>query len=442
MTQGGTTSGAAAVPNGRRRVALLPVLIVQKYGGTSVGSIERMRNVAARCLATARQGHQVAVVVSAMSGETNRLLKLVNEIQEDPNDREVDVVVSTGEQVSVGLVALAIRAAGGKARSFLGHQCKIITDSAFSRARIVSIDSQPIRDALAAGEIAVIAGFQGVDEQGSITTLGRGGSDTTGVAIAAALDADVCEIYTDVDGVFTTDPNLVPTARKIDRISYEEMLELASLGAKVLQIRSVELGMIHNVKIHVRSSLHPISEDVPGTWVVPEEAAMEKVTVSAVTASKDEAKITVEDLPDTSGVAARLFAPLADANISVDMIVQNQAYDGTTDLTFTVPKGDRKRACEILKAKVPDLVGAAGEKVAFDDEIAKVSVVGVGMRSHAGVAKKMFEVLAAENINIQLISTSEIKISCVIARKYAELAVQSLHEGFGLHRAPGERPAL
>jgi len=414
------------------------VLIVQKYGGTSVGSIERMKLVAARCLASMRDGHQVAVVVSAMSGETNRLLELVGQLHDDPNDREVDVIVSTGEQVSVGLVALAIRAAGGKARSFLGHQCKILTDSSFARARIVEIDAKPIKDALAAGEIAVIAGFQGVDEKGNITTLGRGGSDTTGVAIAAALGADVCEIYTDVDGVYTTDPNLVPTARKIDRISYEEMLELASLGAKVLQIRSVELGMKYGVAIHVRSSF----SDVQGTWVVPEEPAMEKVVVAGVTVAKDEAKITCEDLPDTSGVAGKLFAPLADANISVDMIVQNQAYDGTTDLTFTVPRGDRKRAVDILKDKVPDLVGAAGERITFDDEIAKVSVVGVGMRSHAGVAKRMFQLLAAENINIQLISTSEIKISCVIARKYAELAVRALHEGFGLSLPPAERAGL
>ena len=414
------------------------MLIVQKYGGTSVGTIDRMKIVAERCLATARAGHQVAVVVSAMSGETNRLLGLVNQIQDDHNDREVDVIVSTGEQVSVGLVALAIRAAGGKARSFLGHQCKIVTDSSFSRARIVSIESQPIKDALDAGEIAVIAGFQGVDEKGSITTLGRGGSDTTGVAIAAALNADVCEIYTDVDGVYTTDPNVVPTARKIDRISYEEMLELASLGAKVLQIRSVELGMKYGVKIHVRSSF----SDVEGTWVVPEESAMEKVVVSGVTVAKDEAKITCEDLPDTSGVAGRLFAPLADAGVSVDMIVQNQAYDGTTDLTFTVPKGDRKRTVEILKDKVPDLVGKNAERVSYDDEICKVSVVGVGMRSHAGVAKTMFQLLAADNINIQLISTSEIKISCVIARKYAELAVRALHEGFGLSLPMSERTSL
>src|SRR6478609_6404185 len=320
-----------------------------------------MKNVAARCLKTQREGHQVAVVVAAMSGETNRLLELTRQIHDDVNDREVDVIVSTGEQVSVGLVALAIRAAGGKARSFLGHQCKILTDSSFARARIVDIDSRPIRDAFAAGEIAVIAGFQGVDEKGNITTLGRGGSDTTGVAIAAALGANVCEIYTDVDGVYTTDPNIVPNARKIERISYEEMLELASLGAKVLQIRSVELGMKYGVPIHVRSSF----SDVEGTWVVPEEASMEKVTVSGVTASRDEAKITCEDLPDQPGIAARMFAPLADANISIDMIVQNQAYDGTTDLTFTLPKIDRKRAIELLKEKVPDIVGKNGERILF-----------------------------------------------------------------------------
>ena len=414
------------------------MLVVQKYGGTSVGTIERITAVAQRCVATQRAGHQVAVVVSAMSGETNRLLKLAGQIQDDPNDREVDVIVSTGEQVSVGLVALAIRKLGGKARSFLGHQVKIQTDSAFSRARIVSIDAEPLRAAFAAGEIAVIAGFQGVDEDGSITTLGRGGSDTTGVAIAAALAADVCEIYTDVDGVYTTDPNLVPSARKIERISYEEMLELASLGAKVLQIRSVELGMKYGVPIHVRSSF----SDVEGTWVVPEEREMEHVVVSGVTVARDEAKITVGDLPDQAGVAARLFAPLADSGVVVDMIIQNTAWDGTTDLTFTVPAGDRKRAIEILRTQVADLVGAGGEKVATDDEICKVSVVGVGMRSHAGVAKRMFQLLAAENINIQLISTSEIKISVVVAKKYAELALRTLHDGFGLDRPPSERAAL
>jgi aspartate kinase len=397
-----------------------------------------MQNVAARCLASQRKGHQVAVVVSAMSGETNRLLKLVDQLSEYHNDREVDVIVSTGEQVSVGLVALAIRKLGGKARSFLGHQCKILTDSSFARARILEIDAGPIRKAMENGEIAVIAGFQGIDDKGNITTLGRGGSDTTGVAIAAALKADVCEIYTDVDGVYTTDPNVVPTARKIERISYEEMLELASLGAKVLQIRSVELGMKHGVPIHVRSSF----SDVEGTWVVPEEASMERVIVSGVTASRDESKITCEDLPDMPGIAARMFAPLADANISIDMIVQNQAYDGTTDLTFTLPKIDRKRAMEMLKDKVPEIVGKEAERISFDDEISKVSVVGVGMRSHAGIAKTMFQLLAAEGINIQLISTSEIKISCVIARKYAELAVRTLHEGFGLSLPPSERASL
>jgi len=414
------------------------MLIVQKFGGTSVGTIDRIRNVAARCLATQREGNDVAVVVSAMSGETNRLLGLTRQLQEDPNDREVDVVVSTGEQVTVGLLALAIRQLGGKARSFLGDQVKIVTDGAFSRARILSIDAEPLRAAMAAGEIAVIAGFQGVDEHGNINTLGRGGSDTTGVAIAAALGADACEIYTDVDGVYTTDPNVVPSARKIDRISYEEMLELASLGAKVLQIRSVELGMKYGVPIHVRSSF----SDAPGTWVVPEEREMEHVVVSGVTVARDEAKITCEDLPDTAGVAAQLFAPLAANGVVVDMILQNQAWDGTTDLTFTVPLGDRKRAIEILKKEVPDLVGDGGQRISWDDDICKVSVVGVGMRSHAGVARKMFELLAAERINIQLISTSEIKISCVIARKYAELAVRVLHDGFSLDLPPAERASL
>ena len=414
------------------------MLIVQKYGGTSVGSIDRMMNVARRCLASQRDGHDVAVVVSAMSGETNRLLKLVGEIHDDPNDREVDVIVSTGEQVSVGLVALAIRKLGGKARSFLGSQVKIQTDSSFARARIVSIDAEPVKACFAAGEIAVIAGFQGVDEGGNITTLGRGGSDTTGVAIAAALGADVCEIYTDVDGVYTTDPNIVPSARKIERISYEEMLELASLGAKVLQIRSVELGMKYGVPIHVRSSF----SDVSGTWVVPEEQEMEKVVVSGVTVARDEAKITVEDLPDSPGIAARLFTPLSDGGVVVDMIIQNASTDGTTDMTFTVPSIDRKRTCDILKREVPDLVGKDGERVVFDDEICKVSVVGVGMRSHAGVAKKMFQLLAADGINIQLISTSEIKISCVVAKKYAELALRALHDGFALDRPPSERTSL
>ncbi len=403
------------------------MLIVQKYGGTSVKNIERIRAVAKRALATQRAGNDVAVVASAMAGETNRLLGLSRQIQEDPNDREVDVIVATGEQVTVGLLALAIRKLGGKAQSLLGHQVKLVTDSAHARARILSVDSGPLSECFAAGVIPVIAGFQGVDESGNVTTLGRGGTDTTGLAIAAAVGADVCEIYTDVDGVYTSDPNVVPTARKIDRISYEEMLELASLGAKVLQIRSVEFGMKYKIPIHVRSSF----TDTEGTWVVAEDEDMEQVVVSGVTVNRDEAKITAKQVPDVTGVAARLFAPLSDAGIVVDMIIQNISSEGHTDVTFTVPRGDCKRAIEILTAEAGDLVGD-GKRLSWDDHIAKVSIVGVGMRSHAGVAKKMFELISAEGINIQMISTSEIKISCVIAEKYAELALRCLHDGFEL----------
>jgi aspartate kinase len=413
------------------------MLIVQKYGGTSVGTIERIRAVARRCLDTQRAGNDVAVVVSAMAGETNRLLTLASEVSEHASDREVDVIVATGEQVTVGLLALAIRSLGGKAQSFLGHQVKVVTDSAHSRARIRSIDARAVNDCFAQGKIAVIAGFQGIDDEGNITTLGRGGSDTTGVAIAAALEADVCEILTDVDGVYTADPNVVGNARKIERISYEEMLELASLGAKVLQLRSVELAMKCGVPIHVRTSF----ADTPGTWVVGEEKFMEQVVVSGVTVVRDEAKVTVREVPDVAGVAARLFAPLADAGIVVDMIIQNMSSDGRTDMTFTVPVGDRKRAIEILCAQAGDLCGD-GERLSWDDNIAKVSVVGVGMRSHAGVAKTMFQLLANEGINIQLISTSEIKISCVIERKYAELALRTLHDGFGLHLPADQRAQL
>jgi aspartate kinase len=413
------------------------MLIVQKYGGTSVGTVARMKRVARRCLETQRKGHDVAVVVSAMAGETNRLLALTRQIHEDPNDREVDVVVATGEQVSVGLVALAIRKLGGKAQSFLGHQVKITTDSAFSRARIRSIDNERIHTCFREGKIAVIAGFQGIDEHGSITTLGRGGSDTTGVAIAAALKADACEIYTDVDGVYTTDPNICPSARKIDRISYEEMLELASLGAKVLQIRSVELGMKHGVPIHVRSSFNKNE----GTWVVPEEKTMEEVVVAGVSANRDEAKITLRGVPDQPGVAARIFKPLTDASIVVDMIIQNVSADGRTDLTFTVPKGDVKRAVEFLRTRCGDLCGD-GEHISYDDNLAKVSIVGVGMRSHAGVAQRMFELLSKEGINIIMISTSEIRISVVIEAKYAELAVRVLHDGFGLDKPPAQRTSV
>ena len=406
------------------------MLIVQKYGGTSVANIERIQAVAKRCLETQGQGNSVAVVVSAMAGETNRLLQLSRQIQEDPNDREVDVIVATGEQITVGLLALAIRQLGGAAQSFLGHQVKVMTDSAHARARILSVDSEALSECFAQGKIPVIAGFQGIDENGNITTLGRGGTDTTGLAIAAALQADVCEIYTDVDGVYTSDPNVVPTARKIDRISYEEMLELASLGAKVLQIRSVEFGMKYGIPIHVRSSF----TKTEGTWVVAEDEHMEQVVVSGVTANRDEAKITAKQVPDVTGVAARLFSPLADAGIVVDMIIQNISSDGHTDVTFTVPRGDCKRAIDILTSEAGDLCGN-GDRLSWDDQIAKVSIVGVGMRSHAGVAKTMFSILSDEGINIQMISTSEIKISCVIDEKYAELALRVLHDGFGLGSA-------
>jgi aspartate kinase len=402
------------------------MLVVQKYGGTSVGSIDRIKNVASRCIASQKKGHDVVVIVSAMAGETNRLLGLAKQMCDDPNDRELDVIAATGEQVSVGLLALAIHGMGGKAMSFLGHQVRITTDNAYTRARIKSIDETKIRECLSQARIAVVAGFQGIDDDGNITTLGRGGSDTSAVAVAAALRADSCEIYTDVDGVYTADPNICPNARKIARVSYEEMLELASLGAKVLQIRSVEFAAKYGVPIHVRSSFN----DNEGTWVVAEDKAMEQVLVAGVTADKNEAKLTLLNVPDTPGVAARLFGPLAKAGIVVDMIIQNIAADGKTDMTFTVPKSDLKRARELVIKELPEL--ADPQNVRTDENIAKVSVVGVGMRSHAGVAHQMFELLAKDGINIQMISTSEIKISVVIDAKYAELAVRVLHDGFGL----------
>ncbi len=401
------------------------MILVKKFGGTSVANMERIRRAAATCLRSRAQGHDVAVVVSAMFGETNRLLGLASEVHKGPLDREVDVIVATGEQVTAGLLALAIRERGGNAQSFLGHQVKIRTDSAHARARIESIDAGPLTECLDAGKVAVIAGFQGTDARGSITTLGRGGSDTTGVAIAAALRADCCEIYTDVDGVFTADPNVVPSARKIDRISFEEMLELASLGAKVLQLRAVEFGMNHDVPIHVRSSFH----DGPGTWVSAEDPSMEEPVVSGVTVVRDEAKITVRDVPDIAGVAWKLFAPLSDGGIIVDMIIQNISQDGATDMTFTVPRGDCERAVQLLSTETAELTGD-GKNIRSDSGIAKVSIVGVGMRSHSGVAKRMFELLAKDGINIQMISTSEIKISVVIDEKYAELALRTLHDGF------------
>jgi aspartate kinase len=402
-------------------------LIVQKYGGTSVGDIERIRNVARRCIATQRAGNDVVVVVSAMSGETNRLLNLVSQIAERPNQREQDVVIATGEQVSIGLVALAIQSEKGRATSFLGHQCRIVTDGTFSKARIKSIDAEKLFAALTKKEIAVVAGFQGIDEQGNITTLGRGGSDTTAVAIAAAIKADSCEIYTDVDGVYTTDPNICPAARKLQKISYEEMLELASLGAKVLQIRSVEIAMKYKVPLWVKSSF----TDHPGTLVCEEDLSMEDVVVSGIAYDSNEAKIAVRSVPDTPGVAAKIFGALSEKSIVVDLIVQNVSKDGRTDLTFTVSKSDLAHAKDVVK-KVAKAIKAQG--VETDDQISKVSIVGVGMRNHSGVAAKMFEVLAKEGINLQMISTSEIKVSCVIHVKYTELAVRALHTAFGLDR--------
>ncbi|MBS2023520.1 MAG: aspartate kinase [Deltaproteobacteria bacterium] len=403
-------------------------LIVQKYGGTSVGDLDRIRNVARRCVAARKAGHDVVVVVSAMSGETNRLLKLTNELSSKPNQREQDVVVSTGEQVTVGLLALAIQEQKGKARSFLGHQVRILTDSAFANARIKSIDDKKLRESLKAGEIGVVAGFQGIDEEGNITTLGRGGSDTTAVALAAALKADACEIYTDVDGVYTTDPNLCARARKLDRISYEEMLELASLGAKVLQIRSVEFAMKYKVPLWVKSSF---SND-PGTLVCEEDASMENVVVSGIALARDEARVVVRAVPDKPGVAARIFAPLADAGVVVDVIVQTPSHDGATDVAFTVGKLDIDKAREVM-SKAKKAIGFKSLEV--ESGIAKVSVVGVGMRNHAGVASKMFQVLAKEGVNIRVISTSEIKITCLIDEKYSELAVRSLHDAFELEKA-------
>ena len=400
------------------------MLIVQKYGGTSVGDPERIRNVARRVVQALDAGHRVAVVVSAMSGETNALVALARDLGgEEPDPREYDVLVSTGEQKTIALLAMAIRQLGHRARSFTGGQMGMRTDSSHTRARIEHIDSDAILAELDAGGAAVLAGFQGTDDAGNITTLGRGGSDTTAVAVACALGADVCEIYTDVDGVYTTDPNLVPQARKLSRISYEEMLEMASLGAKVLQIRSVKFAMRYSCPIHVRSSFH----DGEGTWVVREEEVMEELVVSGVTYNRDEAKIRVRGVKDAPGVAARLFTPLSEAGIVVDMIIQNVSQDGTTDLTFTVPHGDYERALDLARSAAGDV---AAEDVEGDDRIAKVSVVGLGMKDHAGVAARMFEVLAGEGINIQLISTSEIKISVVIDEKYAELAVRALHAEF------------
>jgi len=406
-------------------------LIVQKYGGTSVGDVDRIKNVARRSIAAQAAGHDVVVVVSAMSGETNRLLKLVSQISDRPSEREQDVVLATGEQVSIGLLALAIQAQGGKATSFLGHQVRITTDSTFSKARIKHIDAERIVEALKQKHIVVVAGFQGQDEQGNITTLGRGGSDTTGVALAVALKADACEIYTDVNGVYTTDPNVCPAARKLDRISYEEMLELASLGAKVLQIRSVEFAMKYKVPLWVKSSF----TDDPGTLVCEEDKSMENVLVSGIAYDKNEAKIDINGVPDTPGVAAKIFGALSERNIGVDLIVQTASHQGRTDLTFTVGKTDLPHARELVERVAKEINAGAVET---DVEVSKVSIVGVGMRNHSGVAAKMFQVLSGEGINIQLIATSEIKVSCLIHAKYTELAVRALHTAFGLDQPPVE----
>jgi aspartate kinase len=400
-------------------------LVVQKYGGTSVGTIDRIRNVARRVAKTYDDGNDVVVIVSAMSGETNKLVALANEMCEFPSEREYDVLVATGEQVTIALLTMCLQSMGYKAKSYMGHQIPIFTDSAFSKARIEKIDDKKIREDLKNGTLIVVAGFQGVDKEGNTTTLGRGGSDTSAVAVAAALKADVCEIYTDVDGVYTTDPRIVFDALKMEKISYEEMLELASLGSKVLQIRSVEFAKKYDVVVHVRSSFN----DNPGTLVMKEDADMEAVLVSGISYNKDEAKISVFRVPDKPGIAAQLFSPLSHANITVDMIIQNVSHEGYTDLTFTVPKADFKKALKIVEETAKD-IGASG--VSSDEGIAKVSIVGVGMRSHSGVASKMFQTLSQEGINIQMISTSEIKVSCIVDAKYTELAVRVLHDAFGL----------
>jgi aspartate kinase len=402
-------------------------LIVQKYGGTSVGSPEKIKAVAERVLEYSRKGHMMVVVLSAMSGETDRLISLASSMQDQPDTREMDVLLSTGEQMTVSLFAMAIKAAGFDAISFLGDQVKILTSGMHTKARIQSIDTDKVKNHLAQGKIVVIAGFQGVDENGDITTLGRGGSDTTAVALAAALEAAQCEIFTDVEGVFTTDPNVCTSARKIERISYDEMLELASLGAKVLDIRSVGLAKRYKVPLHVRSTF----VDTEGTWVVEEEKAMESILVSGVTYNKNEARLTISKVPDKPGIASKIFMPISDAGIVIDMIIQNTRAGDMTDMTFTVPRTDFKKAMELVKKIAAD-IGA--ESVNGADDIAKVSIVGVGMRNNSGIASTMFQVLANEGINIMMISTSEIKVSCVIEEKYTELAIRALHEAFALEK--------
>lgn len=405
-------------------------LIVQKFGGTSVGTVERIEQVAEKVKKFRDGGDDIVVVVSAMSGETNRLIDLAKQISEQPVPRELDVMVSTGEQVTIALLAMALIKRGVPAVSYTGNQVRILTDSAHTKARILQIDAQRIQRDIKAGRVVVVAGFQGVDEKGNITTLGRGGSDTTGVALAAALGADECQIYTDVDGVYTTDPRIVPEARRLDRITFEEMLEMASLGSKVLQIRSVEFAGKYKVKLRVLSSFEDEGHEGPGTLItVEEDVNMEQPIISGIAFNRDEAKLTVLGVPDRPGIAYQILGPIADANIDVDMIIQNVGHDGSTDFSFTVNRGEFARAMEILES-VRQHIGA--REIKGDNKICKVSAVGVGMRSHPGVASKMFRTLAEEGINIQMISTSEIKVSVVLDEKYLELAVRVLHRAFEL----------
>ena len=408
-------------------------LIVQKYGGTSVGTVERIHRVAERVERAQKDGHQVVVVLSAMSGETDRLLKLAHEVTGTPDERELDMLLSTGERVTIALLAMELRGRGVNARSFTGRQVGIHTDSAHTKARISRVTADRIKEALSAGVIPVVAGFQGINASSDVTTLGRGGSDLTAVALAAALKADRCIIYTDVDGVYTADPNIVPAARRLDKISYEEMLEMASLGAKVLQSRSVEFAAKYSVPVEVNSSF----KEGKGTLVTREDADMEGVMVSGVTGDRNQAKITIVGVPDRPGIAARVFGAVANANIVVDMIIQNVSQASTTDISFTVPKADLRHAVDLVQ-RLSEEIGA--RSVAVTESIAKVSLIGVGMRSHSGVAAKMFEVLSREGVNIMMISTSEIKISCVIEEKYLELAMRTLHTAFGLDRVSA--PAL
>lgn len=403
-------------------------LIVQKYGGTSVGSIERIKEVANKVIKYRQEGHDIVVVVSAMSGETNRLLALAKEITPQPRGRELDVLLSTGEQVTIALLCMTLQQMGMPAQSYTGPQVKILTDDTHNKARIMKIDHEKIRQALAEGRVVVVAGFQGCDEGGNITTLGRGGSDTTAVALAAALKADECQIYTDVDGVYTTDPRVVPEARRLDRITFEEMLEMASLGAKVLQIRSVEFASKYNVPLRVLSSF----TEGGGTLITSEEPSMEQALISGIAFNRDEAKLTILGVPDQPGVAHKILGPIAKQNIEIDMIIQNTGRDATTDFTFTVNRNDHQTALKLLEETAASL---GAREVTSNDRIAKISLVGVGMRSHAGIASTMFETLAQENINISMISTSEIKISVVVDEKYLELGVRALHNAFQLEQS-------